>query len=117
MSDLFVSVECGGYNCVECSKPVDVQAKEDLVVKCGHCNKVMLIKSLKRKKMHAVTVREGVDKQKLFVHEELLQLCFQNKVISEMEETQLIILLLTNKFDISYKESSMNITSIHCHAF
>ena len=113
----FVSIECGGYHCIECKKPVAEDTKEDLVIKCTNCNKVMLIKSLKRKKIHAVFVGEGAERLKLYVHEELLQLCFPDKLIGEMEEKQLAILLLNNRFDISYKESSMNITSIHCHVF
>ena len=76
----------------------------------------MLVKSLKRKKSHVIIVGDGIDKQKLLCHEEQLQACFPGKDVPEMDENQLILLLLTNTFNIYYKEASMYVTSLQLSA-
>ena len=55
----------------------------------------MLPSSLKRKKMHFIVVGDGLEKRKLSVHGDRLQLCFPDKDIHSMGGNQDILLLLT----------------------
>ena len=99
------SVESSPLHCSECNKPLIPENKEDQLVNCLNCSKVMLHSSLKRKKVHFIIVGgEGLEKRKLSLHDEQLQLCFPEKDLNEMDEQQINLLLLTNKFNISYKE-------------
>ena len=106
------SIEASPPYCPECSKPVVHPNKDDLLVTCSNCSKVMLFSNLKRKKSHFIIVGNGLEKRKMSVHEDLLQVCFPEKDVQEMHESQVMILLLTNKFNISYKDTSMHVTGL-----
>ena len=103
-------VEVVPLQCKECHKPLaQPKKKDDLLVTCNNCSKVMLCASLKRKKVHYI----NVGGRKLSLHDEQLQLCFPEKDLSLMDETQINVLLLTNTFNITYLEP-MYVTHIEC---
>ena len=64
------------------------------------------------KKKHFIVVGEDLEKPRLSVHDDQLQLCFPDKDIHSMDGNQVILLLLTNKFNINYKISSMYVTRL-----
>ena len=72
----------------------------------------MLTTSLRRKKVHHFTCGSGFAKQRFACHDDQLQDCFPDKDVSAMDKDQLLLLLLSHKYNVRYNAESMNVTQL-----